>query len=141
MPAFNSSLRNLQLTLFDNAFRGRLKLPGSANFSVLFAQANFLSCGIVTGGATTVDPERNLLLPGNIFSSPIPHWAATSDVSFLYYSSWWQAWGLAMVTSLVGLACLSGVLLLAKRESQQAFSDFFMRLLRSGQPVSEELIK
>lgn len=97
------------LTLFDNDFGGQLSLPISANFTLLLAQSNRLSCRI-RDSATTADQQMVLVLPGNAFSAPIPQWAPTRQVSFLYSHSWQDSWLISLVISLFGLASVGCML-------------------------------
>ena len=52
------------LTLFGNMFGGTLRLPTSARFSILLAQANRLSCEISESNVTIEDLQHSLVLPG-----------------------------------------------------------------------------
>eukprot|EP00658_Telonema_sp_P-2_P037415 TRINITY_DN26917_c0_g1_i2.p1 TRINITY_DN26917_c0_g1~~TRINITY_DN26917_c0_g1_i2.p1 ORF type:complete len:552 (-),score=69.14 TRINITY_DN26917_c0_g1_i2:16-1671(-) len=122
-PSFRQLRRLVNLTLFANELKGRLWLPSSDHLRLLLAQTNRLSCPIGTDN-TTVAPDRNLVLPGNLFSAPVPSWLGTSGVRFLYYISWWDTWNLALMSGAVMLCCSAAILLVLGR-------DGLMRLLRS----------
>ena len=113
IPPLDRLNKLVSLTLFDNNFGGKLRLPSSANFTLLLAQSNRLSCGMDSQSSQiSVKPhQRSLVLPGNTFSAPIPQWAQTHEVTFLYYTSWWESWRLSLVTVLVGLVAGGSLLL------------------------------
>ena len=113
IPPLDRLNQLVRLTLFDNNFGGKLRLPSSANFTLLLAQSNRLSCGMDSQSSQiSVKPhQRSLVLPGNTFSAPIPQWAQTHEVTFLYYTSWWESWWPSLVTVLVGLVAGGSLLL------------------------------
>lgn len=89
---------------------------------MVLVQTNRLSCPIVTDGGIT--SHRNLVLPGNIFSAPIPSWALTHDVRFIYYAGWWQSWGVSLVAVSTGLCVLAPIVcfMSSGRDVWQVFS-------------------
>eukprot|EP00658_Telonema_sp_P-2_P056833 TRINITY_DN4527_c0_g4_i1.p1 TRINITY_DN4527_c0_g4~~TRINITY_DN4527_c0_g4_i1.p1 ORF type:complete len:1040 (-),score=151.75 TRINITY_DN4527_c0_g4_i1:126-3245(-) len=109
LPALTRLSNLTELTLFGNWLTGRLNLPAAAKFAVLIAHDNRLSCPIDGDSASVSD--RNLLLPGNLFSEPIPRWAQARELSFLYRTSWWQSWGLLVTVCAAGLVGMAAVLL------------------------------
>ena len=109
-PSFKPLNNLTALTLFGNWIGGHLALPSAANMSTLLVQDNRLSCAVQQDSSLYINHNQNLLLPGNTFSLPIPRWARTSDVSFLYYSSWWHTWGFCFVTSCLGALAMGTVI-------------------------------
>lgn len=116
MPPLTHLSSLSDLTLFDNDFRGSLRL-GSATDNLqgmLLAQDNRLSCGLTeTTGKSCAKGEMpcsdSLALLGNAFSAPIPDWEPMRNVPFLYYSGWWDSWGaveFSMLCGFIGLVLL-----------------------------------
>ena len=57
---------------FGDSLGGELVLPSEGNITTLLVHNNRLSCQIGDTSASAVNSSRNLVLPGNMFSSPIP---------------------------------------------------------------------
>jgi len=96
MPSLAHMTRLQNFSVFGNGIGGKLVLPPQAStMPLLLLQDNYLSCPI-SGAKGLLRPSLsntiNLLLPGNIFSGPVPSWTSMHAASFLYVDSLWEAW-------------------------------------------------
>ena len=95
-----------------------------AQSDVVFVCLCSLSCAIRDNNSTA-GTDKNLLLPGNQFSAPLPAWATTKDVKFLSVpSTWWERWRDTVLEVLVGLAMLSATILWARQGNLRTFFCF-----------------
>ena len=81
------------LSIFNNRFRGTLQLPPH-QLQLLYTHNNHLSC-MITAVNTSMRPYNpnqtwsptyqypDLVLLGNVFTSPVPPWLTMSSVKFL----------------------------------------------------------
>ena len=108
VPSFASHHLLQHLTLFGNRLRGQLVLPTAGNMSTLYAHNNRLSCPVVANG-TTVNHDKNLVVPGNVFSKPSLPWMRMGNVGFLFAETTWNRWQ----GTIIGLTCGSVVTLVS----------------------------
>jgi len=76
--------------------------------STLYAHNNRLSCPVVANG-TTVNHDKNLVVPGNVFSKPSLPWMRMGNVGFLFAETTWNRWQ----GTIIGLTCGSVVSLVS----------------------------
>jgi len=110
LPSFDSLGALDTLTLHRNQCHGRLRLPQDASsLETLYAHNNRgLSCSISGGhqANSSLLAKQNLLLAGNLFSSPVPDWAAMHDAPAMYVASELQQWTERLIYTAVGLPLL-----------------------------------
>ena len=73
---------------------------------VLLVHSNRLSCPLELNGNVRVARSQNFVLPGNMFSQPLPAWVRTKDVRSLSVRTDWKVWRNKIIFVGVGLTSL-----------------------------------
>jgi len=104
LPAFKLLHSLTNLTVFNNHFEGTLVLPAFGRMQILMAFSNRLSCEIDASGSVVLPGMFPLVLPGNMFSGPLPEALrlGTAGVEFLFDEGLWHTYHKEIAVVLVG---------------------------------------